>query len=179
MASGWPAPATRSTSPTARLPWEEVEAADWDHDLARLRVSEVGQWGLPRVEHALTLDDSAPGDTDRLLQLVRERVTASVLLVRHVPITGKRGVRVVGRRAPAGRSQVHWVYEYDAGIDPTDPVVQAAACGRPGLRAGRRRPRLTSAPGARAPDSRRPTPLANLCGLRTIPCSSTGRAFDC
>ena len=58
---------------------------------------------------------------------MRERVTASVLLVRHVPITGKRGVRVVGRRAPSGRSEVHWVYEYDVGIDPTDPVVQAAA----------------------------------------------------
>ena len=113
--------------PAGRLPWEEIEAADWDHELARLRVAEVGQWGQPRVEHALTLDASAPYDTDRLLQLVRERVTASVLLVRHVPITGKRGVRVVGRRAPSGRSEVHWVYEYDAGIEPTDPVVQAAA----------------------------------------------------
>jgi hypothetical protein len=113
--------------PGGRLPWEEIEAADWDHELARLRVAEVGQWGLPRVEHALMLDASAPYDTDRLLQLVRERVTASVLLVRHVPITGKRGVRVVARRAPSGRSEVHWVYEYDAGVDPTDPVVQAAA----------------------------------------------------
>jgi hypothetical protein len=113
--------------PDGRLPWEEIEAADWDHELARLRVAEVGQWGLPRVEHALMLDASAPYDTDRLLQLVRERVTASVLLVRHVPITGKRGVRVVARRAPSGRSEVHWVYEYDAGVDPTDPVVQAAA----------------------------------------------------
>ena len=113
--------------PDVRLPWEAVEAADWDHDLARLRVSEVGQWGLPRAEHALNLDDTAPGETDRLLQLVRERVTASVLLVRHVPITGKRGVRVVGRRAPSGRAPVHWVYEYDADIEPTDPVVQAAA----------------------------------------------------
>ena len=113
--------------PDGRLPWEQIEAADWDHDLARLRVSEVGQWGRPRAEHTLTLDESAPSDTDRFLQLVRERVTASVLLVRHVPITGKRGVRVVGRRAPSGRSEVSWVYEYDVGIEPTDPVVQAAA----------------------------------------------------
>ena len=29
--------------------------------------------------------------------------------------------------APSGRSEVHWVYEYDVGIEPTDPVVQAAA----------------------------------------------------
>jgi hypothetical protein len=113
--------------PDARLAWEEIEAADWEHDLGLLRVSEVGQWGRPRVEHALTLDDTTPTETDRLLQLVRERVTASVLLVRHVPITGKRGVRVVGRRAPSGLTPVRWVYEYDAGIDPEDPVVQAAA----------------------------------------------------
>ena len=113
--------------PGARLPWEEVEAADWDHDLARLRVSEVGQWGSPRVEHALQLDDTAPGETDRLLQLVRERVTASVLLTRHVRVTGRRGVRVVARRAPSGRSEVSWVYEYDEGVDPDDPFVRAAA----------------------------------------------------
>ena len=113
--------------PDARLRWEEVEAADWDNELARLRVSEVGQWGRPRVEHAVTFDDSSPSATDRLLQLVRERITASVLLVRHVPITGKLGVRVVGRRAPSGRDPVQWIYEYDAGIDPADPVVQAAA----------------------------------------------------
>jgi hypothetical protein len=113
--------------PDGRLPWEQVEAADWDRDLARLRISEVGSWGQPRVEHDLILDDATPAATDRLLQLLRERVTASVLLVRHVPIEGRRGVRVVARRAPSGRSDVRWVFEYDAGIDPDDPFVQTAA----------------------------------------------------
>ena len=110
-----------------RVPWEQVQAADWEQDAGRLRVSEVGTWGEPRPLHVLAVPDTAAKDADRLLQLVRERVTASVLLVRHVPITGKRGVRVVGRRAPSGRAPVQWVYEYDAGIDPADPVVQAAA----------------------------------------------------
>jgi hypothetical protein len=113
--------------PDGRLPWEQVEAADWDHDLGRLRISEVGTWGQPRIEHAFNLDDTSPSETDRLLQLLRERVTASVLLVRHVPIEGRRGVRVVARRAPSGRSDVLWVFEYDAGIDPADPFVQTAA----------------------------------------------------
>ncbi|MFL6159967.1 MAG: hypothetical protein ACJ72D_28090, partial [Marmoricola sp.] len=27
-----------------RLPWESVQAADWDQDEARLRVSEVGEF---------------------------------------------------------------------------------------------------------------------------------------
>jgi len=112
--------------PEARVPWEQVEAADWDKDLERLRVSEVGHWGEQRVEHVHTVSETGP-EADRLLQLVRERVTASVLLVRHVPVIGRRGVRVVARRAPGGGSPVSWFYEYDAGIDPDDPVVRAAA----------------------------------------------------
>ncbi|MGI8524352.1 MAG: hypothetical protein ACR2K3_13750 [Nocardioides sp.] len=105
-----------------RIPWEEVEAADWDRDTSLFRVCEVGHWGEQRVEHALALDDP-----DRLLQLVRERVTASVVLVRHVPLEGRRGVRVVARQAPGRRGPLTWVHEYDEGIDPDDPLVQITA----------------------------------------------------
>ncbi len=112
--------------PAGRVPWEQVEAADWDDELERLRVTEIGTWGERRPLHLLTLSTKG-ADTHRLLQLVRERVTASVLLVRHVPVTGRKGVRVVARRAPAGTSPVLWFFEYDAGIDPDDPLVRAAA----------------------------------------------------
>ena len=50
-----------------------------------------------------------------------------MLLVRHVPIDGRRGVRVIARRAPAGDRGLRWIYEYDAGIDPDDPAVRLAA----------------------------------------------------
>ena len=105
-----------------RLAWEDVEAADWDRDTEQLRVAEVGTWGQSRVEHRYAITE--PG---RLLELLRERVTASVLLVRHVPIDGRRGVRVIARRPPAGHRALRWVYEYDEGIDPADPAVRAAA----------------------------------------------------
>jgi hypothetical protein len=111
----------------SRVPWEQVQSADWDRDQGRLRVSEVGTWGEPRPEHTMTIPDSAAKEADRLLQLVRERVTASVLLSRHVPVSGRRGVRIVARRAPSGRSEVQWLYEYDEGVDPGDPFVRAAA----------------------------------------------------
>jgi hypothetical protein len=62
-----------------------------------------------------------------LLQLVRERVTASVVLQRHVAIHGKRGVRVIARRAPTGARALSWLFEYDEGIDPGDPFVEHAA----------------------------------------------------
>jgi hypothetical protein len=105
-----------------RIPWEQVEAADWDNDSDTLRVREVGAWGEPRPTYSLVL-----GDPNRLLQLVRERVTATVVLQRHVPIRGTRGVRVIARRAPAGDRRVTWLFEYDDGIDPDDPFVDHAA----------------------------------------------------
>lgn len=107
---------------TVRIPWEDVQAADWDTDEGVLRVSEVGSWGEVRPVHIFALAE--PG---LLLQLVRERVTASIVLQRHVPIAGKRGVRVIARRAPHGRDPVRWIYEYDEGVDPDDPAVRAAA----------------------------------------------------
>jgi hypothetical protein len=109
-------------SDETRLPWEQVEAADWDRDTSRLRISEVGSWGDERVEHALTIDE--PG---RLLELVRERVTASVVLQRHVPLRGRRGMRVIARRAPSGDRPIAWFFEYDEGVDPDDPDVRTAA----------------------------------------------------
>jgi len=105
-----------------RLPWEQVEAADWDRDTSRFRVSEVGSWGEERIVHTLTIDE--PG---RLLELVRERVTASVVLQRHVVLAGRRGLRVIARRAPRGDRPLAWFYEYDEGVDPDDPGVRAAA----------------------------------------------------
>ena len=105
-----------------RLAWEDVEAADWDRDTEEFRVAEVGSWGQPRVEHRFAISEPR-----RLLELVRERVTASVLLVRHVPLEGRRGVRVIARRAPSGDRGLRWIYEYDAGIDPDDPTVRLAA----------------------------------------------------
>jgi hypothetical protein len=105
-----------------RLAWEDVEAADWDRETEVFRVVEVGTWGEVRGEHRFVI-----GEPRRLLELVRERVTASVLLVRHVPIEGQRGLRVIARRSPTGDRGVRWLYEYDAGIDPGDPVVRLAA----------------------------------------------------
>ena len=116
-------PPSSSVEPVeTRIAWEDVEAADWDRDTSVLRVSEVGSWGARRPEHLLTIEE--PG---RLLELVRERVTASVVVQRHVPLRGRRGLRVIARRAPRGDRPITWVFEYDAGIDPADPDVRRAA----------------------------------------------------
>ena len=107
---------------TVRIPWEDVQAADWDRDTGLLRVSEVGTWGEARPEHTFTVEE--PG---RLLELLRERVTASVIFQRSVPVAGRRAVRVIARRAPRGDRPISWVYEFDEGLDPADPAVRRAA----------------------------------------------------
>lgn len=104
-----------------RLGWETVQAADWDQEASTLTVSEVGKYGSPRASYAVTLE--AP---TLLLELIRERVTASVVLQRGYPVVGKKGFKVIGRRSPAG-GPIIWMHEYDAGIDPEDPAVAAAA----------------------------------------------------
>lgn len=110
------------SEPAVRVPWERVETADWDLDESLFRLSEVADWGSAKVVHAHHLTE--PG---RLLELVRERVTASIVLQRHVPLAKRRGLRVIGRRAPRGSGDIDWFFEYDDGIDPADPEVREAS----------------------------------------------------
>jgi hypothetical protein len=105
-----------------RLPWEAVQRADWDADSATLHVTEVGSWGAERAAYDLVVEE--PG---RLLELVRERITASVVLQRYVRVRGRRGVFVIARRAPRGDRPMQWVYEFEEGIDPDDPEVRRLA----------------------------------------------------
>ncbi len=105
-----------------RIPWERVESAGWDAERSLLRVREVAAWGEEQPEHRVQLDTPV-----RLLQLVRERVSATVVVERHVPVEGRRGLRVIARRAPTGPRPVTWWFEYDEGIDPEDPAVREAA----------------------------------------------------
>jgi hypothetical protein len=107
----------------ARIPWEQVEGADWDREGSRLRVTEVGRFGQPRPSYVFTLPDLEPAS---LLQLIRERVTASVVLQRGQLVSGKRGLKVIGRRSPSGGA-ITWMHEYDEGVDPDDPAVAEAA----------------------------------------------------
>lgn len=106
---------------TARLGWEQVQAADWDLESSTLTVSEVGQYGAPRASYVFTLESPA-----LLLQLIRERVTASVVLQRGHLVEGNKGFKVIGRR-PLDGGPIAWMFEYDAGIDPESPEVEAAA----------------------------------------------------
>ncbi|WP_162598815.1 hypothetical protein [Nocardioides gilvus] len=104
-----------------RIDWEQVETADWDGETSTFRVTEVGRWGEQRPVHVFVLDDARV-----FLELVHDRVTASIVIQRHVAVPNGT-LRVIARRAPHGESRILWLYEYDEGVDPEDPEVQAAA----------------------------------------------------
>lgn len=108
-----------------RIPWEGIDRARFDDDTRRLDVVEVVDFGQPEPSHSLALVEPR-----RLLDLVRDRVTASVLFSRYAPVRDNRGVKVTARRSPVG-GPVEWSFWLDSGLSPDDPQVQAAiAAGR-------------------------------------------------
>jgi len=123
-APGWVGGTRDALYVPRRIPWEQVARADWDQDASVLRVVEVAPFGDPSPVHLLGLDDAG-----RLLQLVRERVSASIVVQRHVRVTGSRSVRILARRAPGGHGEPAWFVEYDEGLAPDDPRVDAVVQG--------------------------------------------------
>lgn len=105
-----------------RLPWETVERAEWDNDAEHLEVVELADFGAAKPIHRAALQDHG-----RLLQLVRERITASVVISNFVPVQGKRGITVVARRAPHSDGPLRWSVVVDRHLDETSPRVVAAA----------------------------------------------------
>jgi hypothetical protein len=104
------------------VPWERIEDAAWDQETSRLQITEIGSYGKPRPAHSF----EAEQDPALFLQLLRERVTASIVLQRRVPVRGKLGLTVIGRRSPIG-GPIAWMHNYEPGLDPDDPEVVAVA----------------------------------------------------
>lgn len=105
-----------------RLPWQDIERADWQRDSDRLAVVEVTDLGAPERTTVLRIDE--PG---RLLELLRERVTKSVVCSIYSRVRGTAGLSVIGRRSPAGGGPVTWSYVLSPGLRPDDPDVVRVA----------------------------------------------------
>jgi hypothetical protein len=103
-----------------RLAWERVERADWARDSDRLAVVEVTEPEADEVVTQLRIDE--PG---QLLELIRERVTKSIVCSIYARVHRSTGVSVIGRRSPSGRGPVRWTSVLSPGLDPRDPHVRA------------------------------------------------------
>ncbi len=102
-----------------RIDWHDVEKATWARPLLTVvRVAQIAGAGERRtvqLEQEETLPDA-----------VRTAVTGSVGWSSHYRLRPRGGARVVGRRRP-GQDLLDWQLVYDAGTDPTDPLVRAQA----------------------------------------------------
>jgi len=105
-----------------RLDWSRVSKVVWDAADSALVI-----WALRGSDQLVPVRDrlrlAEPGF---LPETVRERVMASIVVSRHVPLVGRRGVLVAGRRDPGAR-QIRWSLTFDVGMDPDDPEVRARA----------------------------------------------------
>ncbi|MGH3368019.1 MAG: hypothetical protein ACRDOY_12535 [Nocardioidaceae bacterium] len=105
-----------------RLPWERIERAHWDRDSEQLVVVETTDFGLPEPVHTAELEN--PG---RLLELVRERITASIVVKHFEAVEGKRGITVSARRSPHSDDELSWTVHVDPGLDADSTAVRNAA----------------------------------------------------
>lgn len=104
------------------LRWEQVQRADWESEEHVLTVERLEDFGRPVMPRTFRLDE--PGS---LLALLRERVSASIVVQQRVVVRGRKGLVVIARRPPGGQGPITWAYEFDAGVDPSDPEVMARA----------------------------------------------------
>jgi len=99
------------------LGWNEIDQVVWHLDESRLDLVTLPIDG-PARSYQIHLPD--PG---RLPELVRERVTSSIVVNHHVPLVGRRGAKIIARRIP-GLDDLDWIVVYDQGVDGGDPEVK-------------------------------------------------------
>ena len=97
--------------------WDHIDAATWHKDDSRLVVVTLPIGGQQPARYEVVLPQ--PG---HLPELVRERVTSTILVSQHVPLVGRSGARIFGRRAP-GSAEIVWTVVYDKGVDGNDPAI--------------------------------------------------------
>ena len=107
--------------PGRRVDWSTVAHAEWSDERSELRVDQLRTVDSAPETHRLVLDEP-----DRVPEVVRDRVTSSIVASRHSPVDGKAGVRVVARRVP-GEDELLWQVVVDRGLDPDDARVQAVS----------------------------------------------------
>ena len=106
-----------TTEPSIDARWVQVLGASWDDPVLEVRLLADGEVVSLQVE---------PVDARSVPQVVRERIEQSLMVEKHVPLSGSLGVRFLARRDPQN-VDVFWQRLPDPGIDLSDPGLAAAA----------------------------------------------------
>jgi hypothetical protein len=100
------------------IDWVSIDRATWDADGELLTITQTAPLGSRQPQRRLRVERAS-----QLLDVLREQVTASVVISRYVLIEGDRGVRITGRRQ-AGRAGLSWVVAVDQGLSLDAPAVR-------------------------------------------------------
>lgn len=100
-----------------RLEWQDIVRASWDAPMLEIVISRDGSSRPVRIQ--LDPAGSVP-------QILNERVSASIVMQRHIELVGKAGASLVARRVP-GSDEVRWDTIFDAGVDSHDPKLREEA----------------------------------------------------
>lgn len=104
------------SDPDVSLPWYSVVSAVWEAPVLKVLATHEGK--------PLKLDLEIP-NPKRLPEVVRERVTDSVIITEHRTLPAGVGATFVARRHP--NDEVAWSVVFDSGVDSADPVLQEQA----------------------------------------------------
>lgn len=99
------------------LGWHEIDQAQWVLDEERFDIVTLPIDGGSQAYQVSLVE---PG---RMPELVRERVTSTIVVNQHVPLAGRRGVRIIARRVP-DQAELDWIAVYDSGVDSDDTEVR-------------------------------------------------------
>jgi len=102
-----------------RIGWDTIDKATYSDGL--LRITRVDDAGVSGGGLKIPLDE--PGTFP---VVVRDRVTASIVVSQPVTIGEGKAIRVVARRRP-DRESLAWGYVIEPGVHAGDPEVVAAA----------------------------------------------------
>ena len=111
-----------STGRHRRIPWYQVQTAEWDRDAGVLTLGEWAGAGEQRVITRATFTAA-----DLLLTVLRERVTASLVLTRTEGVEGTDVFVTASIRRRPDDGELLVQTSYPAGVDHRLPEVVAAA----------------------------------------------------
>ena len=111
-----------STGRHRRVPWHEVQTAEWDRDAGVLTLAEWAGPGQQRVTTRVAFTAA-----DLLLTVLRERVTASLVLTRTEAVEGTDVFVTTSIRRRPDDGELLVQTSYPVGVDHRLPEVVAAA----------------------------------------------------
>lgn len=111
-----------STGRHRRVPWHLVQTAEWDRDTGVLTLAEWAGAGEQRMTTRAAFIAA-----DLLVTVLRERVTATVVLTRTAPVEGTDVFATASIRRRADDGELLVQVSYPVGFDHKRPEVVAAA----------------------------------------------------